>query len=153
MQLRKWQFRLNLDNQNSSCDHTIDSTSKNTLDHYQSLGWLELKLDLLATLGYLLDVVTATAKMDFPLSSILHISVPYTKFKTNVFYVIMPQCTPHLSITFYYWKAHFSKSSSTVSCDVLSVPSNRISHSVLCVMYVPSTPLQHQQYHIAMISF
>ena len=88
MQLRKWQFRLNLDNQNSSCDHTIESTSKNTMDHYQSLGWLELKLDLLATLGYLLDVVTATAKMDFPLSSILHISVPYTKF--NVFYVIMP---------------------------------------------------------------
>ena len=28
--------------------------------------------DLLASLGYMLDVVTATAKMDFPLSSILH---------------------------------------------------------------------------------
>ena len=52
MQLRKWQFKLTLDNQNSSCDHTIESTNKNTWTTIKALdgwSWNLIYLPLLAT--------------------------------------------------------------------------------------------------------
>lgn len=97
----------------------------------------ELKLDLLASLGCMWMWLLPLPKWIFHYLQFFTILVPYTKFKTNVFYVIPMH--PFLCITFSCWKAHFSKSSSTVSCDVISVPSNRINHSFLCVIYVPST--------------